>query len=239
MAGLVPAIHVFGDERKTSASGARSAGQARGLRVRFANACFIVPSFAGLVAIARSLYPIPSRTRPSKSSAPMVLNLKVWKSRSLPGLPRTEQRIIPKKPVLGLDPRMVFRLSDQMMRNKNISSSRLLCKKPRSSPRGFLLFRELALLPVMPALVAGIHVLTAETQQRRPRRSKDVDGRNKSGHDGASKSSAPMVLGLEEVVAARPAKDGALYSSSHSLSKSLAARACAARDNSATDIVLA
>src|SRR5271170_3141427 len=56
--------------------------------------CFIVPFFADLVVIARSLYPIPSRTRPSKSSAPMVLNLKVWKSRSLPGLPRTE-RFIP------------------------------------------------------------------------------------------------------------------------------------------------
>jgi hypothetical protein len=49
------------------------------------------PFFADLVVIARSLYPIPSRTRPSKSSAPMVLNLKVWKSRSLPGLPRTER----------------------------------------------------------------------------------------------------------------------------------------------------
>src|SRR6478752_4281932 len=54
------------------------------------SACFIPPSFAGLVAIARSLYPIPSRTRPSNSSAPMVLSLKAWKSRSLPGLPRTE-----------------------------------------------------------------------------------------------------------------------------------------------------
>ena len=49
-----------------------------------------VPSFAGLVVIARSLYPIPSRTRPSKSSAPMVLSLKTWKSRSLPGLLRTD-----------------------------------------------------------------------------------------------------------------------------------------------------
>ena len=57
-------------------------------------ACFIVPFFAGLVVIARSLYPIPSRTRPSKSSAPMVLSLKAWKSRSSPGLPRTE-RFIP------------------------------------------------------------------------------------------------------------------------------------------------
>ncbi len=53
-----------------------------------------VPFLAGLVAIARSLYPIPSRTRPSKSSAPMVLSLKAWKSRSLPGLPRTERFIL-------------------------------------------------------------------------------------------------------------------------------------------------
>src|SRR5580700_1910272 len=48
------------------------------------------PSFADLVVIARSLYPIPSRTRPSKSSAPTVLSLKAWKSMSPPGLPRTE-----------------------------------------------------------------------------------------------------------------------------------------------------
>src|SRR5215475_5029511 len=51
-------------------------------------ACFI-PSFAGLVAVAGSLNPIPSRTRPLNSPAPMVLSLKAWKSRSLPGLPRT------------------------------------------------------------------------------------------------------------------------------------------------------
>src|ERR1019366_6926269 len=36
------------------------------------------------------LYPIPSRTRPLNSPAPMVLSLKTWKSRSLPGLPRTK-----------------------------------------------------------------------------------------------------------------------------------------------------
>src|SRR5947208_1700806 len=46
-------------------------------------------SFAGLVALAKSLNPIPSRTRPLNSSAPMVLWLKPWESRSLPGLPRT------------------------------------------------------------------------------------------------------------------------------------------------------
>src|ERR1044072_8792660 len=47
------------------------------------------PSFAGLVVFAGSLNPIPSRTRPLNSPAPMVLSLKAWKSRSLPGLPRT------------------------------------------------------------------------------------------------------------------------------------------------------
>src|ERR1051325_4260594 len=48
------------------------------------------PSFADLVVLARSLNPFPYRTRPLNSSAPMVLSLKAWKSRSLPGLPRTE-----------------------------------------------------------------------------------------------------------------------------------------------------
>src|SRR5947208_10668605 len=47
-------------------------------------------SFAGLVVLARSPNPIPSRTRPLNSSAPMVLSLKTWESRSLPGLRRTD-----------------------------------------------------------------------------------------------------------------------------------------------------
>src|SRR6202165_5746450 len=54
-------------------------------------ACFVSLSFAGLVVLARSLNPIPTRTRPLNSSAPMVLWLKPWESRSLPGLPRTKQ----------------------------------------------------------------------------------------------------------------------------------------------------
>jgi hypothetical protein len=49
-----------------------------------------IPSLAGLVVLAGSMNPIPSRTRPLNSPAPMVLSLKTWKSRSLPGLPRTE-----------------------------------------------------------------------------------------------------------------------------------------------------
>src|SRR5215211_5613321 len=49
------------------------------------------PFFADLVALAGGLNPIPSRTRPLNSPAPMVLSLKAWKSRSLPGLPRTEK----------------------------------------------------------------------------------------------------------------------------------------------------
>jgi hypothetical protein len=47
-------------------------------------------SFAGLVVLAGSKNPIPSRTRPLNSPAPMVLSPKTWKSRSLPGLPRTD-----------------------------------------------------------------------------------------------------------------------------------------------------
>jgi hypothetical protein len=38
--------------------------------------------------------PIPSRTRPLNSSAPMVLWLKPWESRSLPGLPKTKQFLL-------------------------------------------------------------------------------------------------------------------------------------------------
>ena len=52
--------------------------------------CFSNPSFAGLVVLAESLNPIPSRTRPLNFPAPMVLSPKTWKSRSLPGLPRTD-----------------------------------------------------------------------------------------------------------------------------------------------------
>ena len=46
---------------------------------------------AGLVVFAERLNPIPSRTRPLNFPAPMVLSLKAWKSRSLPGLPRTDE----------------------------------------------------------------------------------------------------------------------------------------------------
>src|SRR6478672_9849469 len=55
-------------------------------------ACRSNLSFAGLVALARSPNPIPSRTRPLNSSAPMVLCLKTWESRSLPGLQKTDKR---------------------------------------------------------------------------------------------------------------------------------------------------
>lgn len=61
----------------------------RGASRQIKIACFVFLSFAGLVVLAKSLNPIPSRTRPLNSSAPMVLWLKPWESRSLPGLPRT------------------------------------------------------------------------------------------------------------------------------------------------------
>ena len=47
-------------------------------------------SFAGPVAQAGRQYPIPSRTRPSNSPAPMVLCLKTRESRSSPGPQMTD-----------------------------------------------------------------------------------------------------------------------------------------------------
>ena len=46
--------------------------------------------------------PIPSRTRPSNASAPMVLCLKTWESRSSPGLQCTT------RPLLRLHPKFEF-----------------------------------------------------------------------------------------------------------------------------------
>jgi len=54
----------------------------------------------------------------------------------------------------------------------------------------------------MPALVAGIHV-------SKPRRTKDVDGRNKSGHDGVeeSRSNAADITGRLGVIGTSPNND--------------------------------
>ena len=51
---------------------------------------------ADLVTMAERLNPIPSRTRPLNAPAPMVLHLKVWESRSLPGL-RNMRRVFQAK----------------------------------------------------------------------------------------------------------------------------------------------
>ncbi len=50
-------------------------------------------NFAGLVVMARSLNPIPFRTRPLNSSAPMVLCLKTRESRSPPGLQSPQESL--------------------------------------------------------------------------------------------------------------------------------------------------
>ncbi len=52
-----------------------------------------ISCFAGLVAMARGLNPIPFRTRSLKPSAPMVLRLKTRESRSPPGQPSTRNNI--------------------------------------------------------------------------------------------------------------------------------------------------
>ena len=43
-----------------------------------------------LVIIAKGPHPIPSRTRKLSPSAPMVLCLKIWESRTLPGFTNYE-----------------------------------------------------------------------------------------------------------------------------------------------------
>src|SRR5215470_12436841 len=78
-------MHMARTEKKDRyISGHTAADQVRGLR------SLLHPFLAGLVVFAERLNPIPSRTRPLNFPAPMVLSLKAWKSRSLPGLPRTD-----------------------------------------------------------------------------------------------------------------------------------------------------
>ena len=75
-----------------------SPGQARGRSLRVAASLLC---FAGLVTFAERSDPIPSRTRPSNAQAPMVLCLKTWESRSLPGLPNTAT-LITRTPTIRL-----------------------------------------------------------------------------------------------------------------------------------------
>ena len=56
------------------------------------------------MVLARGPNPIPSRTRPLNSSAPMVLSLKTWESRSLPGQLRTGRLRDAKQMNRGLVP---------------------------------------------------------------------------------------------------------------------------------------
>ena len=56
-------------------------------------------------------------------------------------------------------------------------------------------------LIVMPALVAGIHVLSTESE------SEDVDGRNKSGHDGYLKLHAIGAFEAEHLSRLRGRRD--------------------------------
>jgi hypothetical protein len=56
---------------------------------KYDDACFKKLFSADLVVLARGSNPIPFRTRPLIFSALMVLSLKAWESKSLPGLLKT------------------------------------------------------------------------------------------------------------------------------------------------------
>src|SRR5262245_46467983 len=115
IAGLDPAIH----RNKTFAiadRGPRVKPEDCAQTVRVF-ACFVSLCFAGLVVLARSMNPIPSRTRPLNSSAPMVLWLKPWESRSLPGLPSTRNsslRVTNTKRRLLPEAAFLFGSADQL-----------------------------------------------------------------------------------------------------------------------------
>src|SRR5262247_1686027 len=102
-------------------------------------------SLAGLVAIAGGLNPIPSRTRPLNSPAPMVLSLKTWKSRSLPGLPRTEMPLcdcrhkaaaeIPRR-LFAIRCRHAMRNAAARIRRLSFAGARARRGKAQPHPRG-------------------------------------------------------------------------------------------------------
>ena len=108
--------------RNRSAIAPRLTPSARNRRAIARESCKTL-SFAGLVALARSPNPIPSRTRPLNSSAPMVLCLKTWESRSLPGLQRTDQNLFTsntKNAAPAHKPERRFCVRITMGRRKNI-----------------------------------------------------------------------------------------------------------------------
>src|SRR5258706_15571458 len=110
-------------------------------------ACFVSLSFAGLVVLARSLNPIPSRTRPLTSSAPMVLWLKPWESRSLPGLPRTKQ--------------FLFMCHDQTKRRFPLGEAAFfICAVRRSRA-------QLGRIRASPCLISFSHDLPPDSASRR------------------------------------------------------------------------
>jgi hypothetical protein len=53
----------------------------------------LVARFADLAAMPGGPHPIPSRTRSLSPPGPMVLCLKAWESRSLPGLPSARNKV--------------------------------------------------------------------------------------------------------------------------------------------------
>src|SRR6476661_903414 len=71
----------------------------------YSSCATLLAPFAGLVAMAGCPNPIPSRTRSLNASAPMVLCLKTWESRSLPGLQNAQGALLHndfEKPVAAL-----------------------------------------------------------------------------------------------------------------------------------------
>jgi hypothetical protein len=122
----------------------RGPGSSPGRSLRWYFASF--SSFADLVVFARSYHPIPSRTRPLNSSAPMVLSLKAWKSRSLPGLPRTKTLLM----------MMAIPIGRQQWRPCRLWSCPPQMGKPPRETAAFFLCAPRGMVPTLREFPAGV-----------------------------------------------------------------------------------
>ena len=91
----------------------------------------------GLVIIARVKHPVPSRTRPLSTVAPMVLHLKVWESRSSPNLEKTPAYLSTMKRIPSEQKRPEGRQASKPTGKRPLASSSPPGGRPQKSVAGW------------------------------------------------------------------------------------------------------
>ena len=120
--------------------------------------------FLGLVVIARVKHPIPSRTRPLSTVAPMVLRLKTWESRSSPNLTRHLGISLSMTPTMTLAPE--GRLFCAYRRDADCCDQAPDRDQPNSGPVGSI-WISLAKLKTVSYLLRSWTPQVLDTQRRR------------------------------------------------------------------------